>query len=1364
MISKKADSLSDLDFALLLEDRTFVDYFNVFNSLPIFGQHVLYNYIEKDFEFEPPIRKRKRFTDKREVVKWLIQERYRLFEQTSLYVEFRLNTKLRDIDFNPETSKLRDSVGEEVMSRYIFGRNIIGSCMGMQIFREFLRDTMGENVYRCWMDVEKWRQLPDEDIRKEHLKHYIKRNYIGEGGKDDLMSKGKYLIYQGAINFTLMPDKDVFDDVVQHTLHGLKVYNVDTDVAFHQLQKLLLTALRQYWVPRFLIHVIKDTSKDILVLLKRESPGDVGLLTMAKRQRHRMTIHQIYSAATSYVSSATPTPRALSTAPSEGTSSEAPTPRAYTPRASSNPATPRPKSVVFTESEASLPVSEPTLGTGRESRVRFPEILESYRDQESNESEQEKQENEENNDKVDLKGNEESDEGEVDDDFEEESNIQPDDLLALWGGKTCGTLEKVLSDKQSFSTASPHEEKLSDSSDTHGLKELENWQKSASAESNYSFTQTNKVVNVPISITSYLSGRRRIATGRSPNINNRMLCALASDHLSGAPFRAFLKKKGLGLDMRYLSFWSDVRHYLDTEDGSTDCFGIPLKQSLAKTITERYLSSISSDTEIFSEELKMTLFASLTQQQDVSLLCSAQDIVSGMLKEPWGLYMKEERKAFRKRVCGKKKYDSHVVEVPSSYTGPPCKDGSDPLFFFNSCHLSPDDTGSRPCSGATGDSQDSRPWSATTNMDHVCLTEEQVWKAFEITVLCNEYGRSGMVPQTQPRIHDLVDVLYSDYGSLNIRQEATVRQEALRELVFPPKIDIENVRVSRKVLLDNSDNNKEKEDHPRYNRLVLRRNGILIERPVRPKTFMEVLNNPVHYDFFKRYMVSNKMPTPLAFWSAVEELKETQTARGRQNMVLQIFKRFFSRGAKQGYLLDCSDDIIRQIPTMEKVPASVMVCAQASVFRSMERKWYPRYLETYPTDAEYRESMNESYPPRPNMYQLKELESKVGKPRRMRRKKTMNLWHGFSNAILDFLRAMKDPKEVRLFEIYLKYETDRDQEAPSSNLEKSLMTSSTMDVQTRVVMRNRLVIINKLSNDLLFWIEVDKYRKQVETLKTLENISKSDSDLLVVKARAIIESYLTSDILPRVQINIPNELGHSIGNSLNSSGPIRGLFHDATILLFPILYYFWKRFHESWLTNTNPEDVLHRIESQMRSKRVLTPHKDKELPTFFNIRYSTVDVTQQNVYIPDDDRFKISFSMVHGMKLVYPLPRGHKTGLDKHSTSQISKRTVKQSHLSVSNLKKSAGESRTRVRKESNAEHHPTSPKTHRPSAFKIPVKVLTPQQERAKKLSLLVEELNKQSSGKAKKISKPLRSFDAVVNAALSLRNQGNIFAGISE
>lgn len=141
--------------------------------------------------------------------------------------------------------------------------------------------------------------------------------------------------------------------------------------------------------------------------------------------------------------------------------------------------------------------------------------------------------------------------------------------------------------------------------------------------------------------------------------------------------------------------------------------------------------------------------------------------------------------------------------------------------------------------------------------------------------------------------------------------------------------------------------------------------------------------------------------------------------------------------------------------------------------------------------------------------------------------------------------------------------------------------------------------------------------------------------------------------------------------------------------------------------------------------------------------------------VPDDDRFKISFSMVTGMKLVYPLPRGYKTGLEKPSASQTSRRVVKPSHMSVTNLKKHQGESKTKLQRHSPVEPNETSAKAKK-RAFKIPVKILTPQQERARKLSQLVEELNKESIGKGKKVKQPLKSFDAVVAAALgSLREQ---------
>lgn len=51
---------------------------------------------------------------------------------------------------------------------------------------------------------------------------------------------------------------------------------------------------------------------------------------------------------------------------------------------------------------------------------------------------------------------------------------------------------------------------------------------------------------------------------------------------------------------------------------------------------------------------------------------------------------------------------------------------------------------------------------------------------------------------------------------------------------------------------------------------------------------------------------------------------------------------------------------------------------------------------------------------------------------------------------------------------------------PPGVADKSLLTSSTIAAyQTRVVLRNRLVIINKLVADLNFWNEIQKYLQQI---------------------------------------------------------------------------------------------------------------------------------------------------------------------------------------------------------------------------------------------------------------------------------------------
>lgn len=55
--------------------------------------------------------------------------------------------------------------------------------------------------------------------------------------------------------------------------------------------------------------------------------------------------------------------------------------------------------------------------------------------------------------------------------------------------------------------------------------------------------------------------------------------------------------------------------------------------------------------------------------------------------------------------------------------------------------------------------------------------------------------------------------------------------------MYKPKFDIANLKVSREVMLDRATIGAGMEnDKPRGNRLVLRRDGLVIDRPPRPRS------------------------------------------------------------------------------------------------------------------------------------------------------------------------------------------------------------------------------------------------------------------------------------------------------------------------------------------------------------------------------------------------------------------------------------------------------------------------------------------------------------------------------------------------
>ncbi|XP_052818181.1 uncharacterized protein LOC128244204 [Mya arenaria] len=1264
------------ELALLMENRTFVDYFNTFLCLPVFGQHVFYNFLEAEFDFEPPIRNRRHlYLDRREILRWLWSDRYIPFRRSTLYVEYQLCLQLRATRVTLPGIKPTEDDGEDCRTLVW---NVMGTVTGMLHFRESLRNTCGEAVYRCWRDIETWKRLEDP-VKRMYLKHTIKTKYISQGRGDEVKNAIMVLVFRGVLNFGLVPGDIAGSDNVHEELGPRVVEASETDAALLELQGLLIAALKKYWLPRHLVRVVHTSTKETLDLLKRTAPGDTDTLSNERRLRCRFMFPTIYQAS-----------------------------------GISSPAT----EVYESMSATDLPGQTPT------------DVSES---------------------------SEELD----------EVKVEHIDLLSLWGGPA----RDIFTRKSLSSCSLPG----NDSPDELSRRSI---------QSKYLSAARHIRSPIPIELTSFLCGKKRTQLGNFPNISNRVLWSLASDMLACCPFRSFLEKNDHLFDLRYLNFWTDVRIYMDTDDNAVDDIGRPLRRALAHRIVSRYLYRNQGVRDLFPEALKKSIFYALNEHRGDNVLCMAQDIAQESMWEPLRHYMQDERRRFLNQVRGKRYQLSvrklrHMDKVVKKTHGSYEADDADPLFFFQ-CNTV--DTAS--AASANSPTPSTTPLSRPGTSYNMSISQEQMWKAMELTVLCSEYGVSMMVPQKVLGVEQLPDVLYSDYGSLHISRVATVRNDKLRKLTEKPKIDIETIKVSRRVLCieevdyssfkrKNTTDKPEVEVKPR-GRIVSRRIGAAAERPPKPKSFIEILTTTVHYDFFKRFMAIHKMSTPLMFWRAVEDLKDLSNSSTRQIRVSQIIRKFFGKYSKYGTTLDCDEEIIEQIPNMDKVTPGILICAQAAVFRSMERKWYPMYMETYPAESgnsspdrirlsPLRPTANNVTPDFANL--VKETATRQKRKRGIfKTRKTLATWRSLTSSLVDFNRGVSSKQMSQLFEIFLKCEVEREQtninpdqhllNSQLQNIEKNAMPSGYVtNVQTRVVIRHRLVILNRLPSDLRFWTEVKKFQDLTDTMMSRGSVSAQDTEFLCDKIRSIISCYLASEVSPRVQINVPSDLALNIINSLASSGPTRGIFHDAIILLFPVLYHYYGRFTEEWMKGEIPEEYMDIIEQALRGRVTDDPHANEKIPDYTDVKADSIKVTTQ--LFLDEGSTKIQFSLANGITLVYPMTRIPRT------PPNVGRRMTRHSILTLNEVDSPKKDSKQRIDKRGGDEKKRSEKiivkegRNITPATKKTPASV-----DHMRRLNLLLESLNREREEKMKEQNRrfsKMINFESIVAAAMAERSETN-------
>ncbi|KAL3860300.1 hypothetical protein ACJMK2_010439 [Sinanodonta woodiana] len=482
----------------------------------------------------------------------------------------------------------------------------------------------------------------------------------------------------------------------------------------------------------------------------------------------------------------------------------------------------------------------------------------------------------------------------------------------------------------------------------------------------------------------------------------------------------------------------------------------------------------------------------------------------------------------------------------------------------------------------------------SSKQNHTDLLKDQMWRALEFAILCTEYGNKGMNPQVVPGIDVLVDYFHGNAGgSLCIRKQPSVRNEWLNFLLKKPKIDIEKIQVSRKTICENLLVQPTKvvrsQPQPTSAMFLMRRNAVLLQRPPKPRSMEEVLKVKDQYEFFKRFMSLKNALTPLLFWREVEELKNMPYIKNRKMRVLSIFRKFFGQSTQYGAMLDCDEEIIKQLPFMDKVTPALLFCAQNAVYEVLERKWFSAYLDTFPPDT------NDTRIPYP----------------------------GDEDSLAS---AKKDPFLGRPRKGKIKISARSPKTGEGKKTTSALQTTPVVRKKTGSVLKSRL------PQDLGFWMEILRYMEMVDSVKASGETSTEHAQILIDKATAIVTVYLASEVPPKVQVNITEDMASVILSSLQTIGPTRGLFHEVVMHLFPLLYTSWKTFCQQELACTLSEEYFLRLYKKItRAATTISPHKNESFPDYLHIKGDCITVIHGAVMALEES-MRITFSILEGIR------------------------------------------------------------------------------------------------------------------------------------
>ncbi|NXK22169.1 RGSL protein, partial [Arenaria interpres] len=233
-------TIASTDMRLLLRDDLFVDFFNTFLNLPVFGQTPIYISSVGLWELWPELPSHLDPSPPA-LLAWLEKHRLPHFCKSSLCLHLVLCQKLLGFIRSGEAAKL---LNWQSTDRWLLEKCISGS-QGMWCFRAFVQGMAGEELIDFWLTTERLLGLDKSDARQRDLYltllHRLEATHLREGSSVITLCR----------------------TIVGPLPEARHVQPISTRrEILSKMQEQALSIIQSYWLPKFFIHCKKGMEEE----------------------------------------------------------------------------------------------------------------------------------------------------------------------------------------------------------------------------------------------------------------------------------------------------------------------------------------------------------------------------------------------------------------------------------------------------------------------------------------------------------------------------------------------------------------------------------------------------------------------------------------------------------------------------------------------------------------------------------------------------------------------------------------------------------------------------------------------------------------------------------------------------------------------------------------------------------------------------------------------------------------------------------------------------------------------------------------------------------------------------------------------